>query len=119
MVLDRIGVGYGRGDILGGKAAPDGVATGIIFVCGEGGGGVILCWCLYVIILRIWLFVWLLLLWDIIGREGYGQLSIKAEPISAGAGRGEAIFAGFMLLYGSNIILINILCVGCVVTRLC
>ena len=43
MVLDRIGVGYGRGDILGGKAAPDGVATGIIFVCGEGGGGVILC----------------------------------------------------------------------------
>ena len=50
--------------------------------------------------------------------EGYGQPPIKAEPISAGGGRGEAIFVGFILLYGCIIILINILCVGCVVTRL-
>ena len=42
MVLDRIGVGHGREDILGGKAAPDGVAIGIIFVYWEGGGGVML-----------------------------------------------------------------------------
>ena len=36
----------GGGKLIGGKAAPYGVATGIIFVCERGGGGVGLWWCL-------------------------------------------------------------------------
>ena len=33
-------MGGGGGKSIGGKAAPYGVATGIIFVCERGGGGI-------------------------------------------------------------------------------
>ena len=39
---DNIDVGYGGEMIMGAKAASDGVATGIIFVCGEEGAAVVL-----------------------------------------------------------------------------
>ena len=38
----------GGGKLIGGKAAPYGVATRIIFVCKGGGGGVVIWWCLCV-----------------------------------------------------------------------
>ena len=40
LVCDRIDIGGGRGHLIGGKAAPYGVVTIIIFIYGEGGDGV-------------------------------------------------------------------------------
>ena len=63
------------------------------------------------------MFVWLVLIWDIVrGEEVYGPPQTKAEPISAG--REGAIFGGIVLSYADIIIIFNILCVGCVGTRL-
>ena len=44
--------------MMGAKAAPDGVAAGMIFVVGERGAAVVLWWCLYWFILEICLFEW-------------------------------------------------------------
>ena len=41
-VRDRIGGGGGREDIIGGTAAPEGVAIEIILIYGEGIGGIVL-----------------------------------------------------------------------------
>ena len=105
-VCDGIGIGYCKEIIMGAKAAPGGVATGIMFVCGEGGSAVVLWWCLYGFIFKIYLFVWLVLLYDIIeAGEGQETCSIKAESISARGERGEAIVGGVVLGYGGiNII---------------
>ena len=58
LVQDNIDIGYGGEMIMDVKAAPDGVTTGIIFVCRGGGVAVVLWWCLYEMILGICLFEW-------------------------------------------------------------
>ena len=44
LVCDSVCREGDRGDIIGGKAAPDGVVTEDIFGYGEGGGGCIVLW---------------------------------------------------------------------------
>ena len=84
LVCDNIGGGRGWEGKVGGKAAPAGVATGIILVYKEGGGGGLL-WCyLFGIIWEEY--------WSIFGKfimdnmevgEGCGGTPHIAEPISA------------------------------------
>ena len=61
LVRDSIDIGGDRGDIIGGEAAPDGVATQIIFVSKGEGGGVVLWSYLYGIILTKYGCVWIVL----------------------------------------------------------
>ena len=75
--------------VYGDKAAPDGGATPIIFVYGEERGDILLCWCLYGIILMEYrLLSWIVLVYNVI-KQGkvidqvklnqYQQLGKKEE----------------------------------------
>ena len=82
----------GGGKLIGGKAAPYGVAIRIIFVCERGGGGVGLWWCLcdgYEWNMGIFVLVWLWWCY----KEGGGQ-AVVAEPISATAEEGVMLCGG-------------------------
>ena len=57
-VWDKFDGERGRGDIIGVKAAPVGVAIEIKLILEEGGGGVVLWWNLSWII-----FIWFMLMW--------------------------------------------------------
>ena len=114
-VWNRIGRRGGREDKIGGKAAPDGVAIGIILICGEGGVGSVLWGDL----------LWIIIVWNIFikdsiiigyywgGKGSKGPPTI-AQPIWAGV-EGEALFYGDVIpSYGGILNVKHLLYVGCV-----
>ena len=73
LVWDDINIGDGTRDIMGGTAAPGCVAMQIIFVYWEGGVSIMFYLYLYWDMLKVYLFVWIGLIYDVIRREEGGR----------------------------------------------